>query len=104
MRPPFSEYIGLLEETSRLIVFFDTRRLPPEIRRAVHISLERVLAYLEATLEAALDAQIQRRLSAATERMARAYAFLAAALRGNPETPDWTGVLYLPNLLRRAGA
>ena len=102
MRPPFSEYIGLLEETSRMIVFFDTRPLPPEIRRAIHTSLERVLAYLEATLEAALDAQKQRRLNAATDRMLRAYAYLATALRGNPETPDCTGILYFPELLERA--
>jgi len=103
MRPPFSEYIGLLEETARLMVYFDTRPISPEIRRTVHSSLERVRSYLEATLEAALDAQVQRRLGPATDRMLRAYAFLATALTGNPETPGWIGILYLPDLLERGG-
>ena len=99
LRPQFAEYIGLLTETKQLIELFEIRLPSATAREAVCRSLEHVISYLEATLEAALEGQSQRRLALAAGHMQQADAYLATALYGNPETPEWVGVLYLPALL-----
>jgi hypothetical protein len=100
-QPPFDQYSGLLAEAAHLAAFFDDHIRSPDVRRAVHASMERVRTYLETTLDAALLALDQRRLVRAVDLMRGARAYLSTALLGNPETPEWIGVLRLPEILGR---